>query len=844
MYQNVYYQRSNNTVHIWDDTHGYRSFPYRRYAFKPATNGEWESIYGDKLTKIFKYTKDDEGLFESDVPEVTRILVDTYLDSDIPSKGHVVLTLDIEVEMETGLPDPLKGENTITSIALHDSVTDSYYVLILDSKRDVAPKKTGKTQIIPCDNEDSLLRKFLTIYEEINPSILTGWNIDNFDIPYLYARIKNVIGERNAKRLSPIKEVFYSPYRKRWFIAGVSALDYIVLYKQYTYTQLDNYRLDTVARLELGRGKVEYTGNLDELMKKDIDKFIEYNLEDVRLIVDMDKKLQFIDLCRGIAHSGHVAYEDVFYSSRVMEGALLCFLRKKGLVAPNKMDKEESDAKIEAMKESGAIDESAKDDKFIGAYVKDPITGKHDWIYDLDLTSLYPSIIMSLNISPETKMGKIDDWDMQRFIKGLDEYYTISGKQVHKDRLKQFLEDTEYSVSSNGVLYRQDKKGCIPEILSEWFDQRVEFRKLEKKYGEEGDTEKYEFYAKRQLVQKILLNSLYGVLGLPSFRFYDIDNAEAVTLSGQTVIKTTADMINLKYNKELGTTGVDYNIYVDTDSVFFSAVPILKHRYDNYDGMDDKEIGQIVNDIAGETQEYVNTFYNIMSKKFFNIDKHRFEIKKEFVSRAGMWVAKKSYAHWIILKNGIPMDKLDVKGLDVVRSSFPKAFQKFMKQTLIDILRGISKEEMTQKILEFKQSLPTILPYDIAKSSSVKELSKYAPAKGAMFQFQKSTPAHVKSAWAYNQLLNHFNCGFKYSPMRNGDKMKWVYLKQNPLGLDSLAFKGADDPDVINDFIRNYIDYDGIFESDMANKLGDFYKALGWGNLELKITKADKFFSL
>jgi len=565
LYQNIYFQRNNNTIHLWDDTLGYKSFPYKRYAFKPAVNGECESIYGDRLTKVFKFSKDDKDLFESDVPEVTRVLVDTYLESDIPSEGHRILTFDIEVEMNTGLPDTTKAENTITSIAIHDSVEDYYYVLILDEDRKVKPKKNNNNSIIPFDSEAELLSKFLTIYESINPTIITGWNIDFFDVPYLFNRLKNILGEKNARRLSPIKEVFFSPYRKRWFIGGVSALDYIVLYKQYNYGMLDNYRLDTVANLELGRGKVEYSGNLDELMKNDIDKFIDYNLEDVKLVVDLDKKLKFIDLCRGIAHAGHIAYEDVFFSSRIMEGALLCFLRKKGQVAPNKMDKEDSDAKIESMRESGAIDEEAKDDKFIGAYVKDPITGKHDWIYDLDLTSLYPSIIMSLNISPETKLGKIENWDIQRFIKGLDDSYSINGKEIKKEKLKSFLDDTGHSISSNGVLYRQDKRGCIPEILSLWFDQRVEFRKLEKKYGEAGDMDKYEFYAKRQLVQKILLNSLYGTLGLPSFRFYDIDNAEAVTTAGQSVIKITADMINLRYNKELG--GAEIEIEMEDGSI-------------------------------------------------------------------------------------------------------------------------------------------------------------------------------------------------------------------------------------------------------------------------------------
>ena len=190
--------------------------------------------------------------------------------------------------------------------------------------------------------------------------------------------------------------------------------------------------------------------------------------------------------------------------------------------------------------------------EFIGAYVKDPIVGKYDWIYDLDLTSLYPSIIMTLNISPETKMGKIDNWDANKFIKGEIEMFDIGDRKISRDNLKMFLEESKYRISSNGVLYRSDKVGCIPDILDIWFNKRVEYRKLEKKYGHEGDSDKYAFFAKRQLVQKILLNSLYGVLGLPSFRFYDIDNAEAVTLSGQMVIKSTADMANIKYNRELG----------------------------------------------------------------------------------------------------------------------------------------------------------------------------------------------------------------------------------------------------------------------------------------------------
>ena len=839
MYQNVYYQRERNLVHLWDDKLGYRTFPYTRYAYEKAERGEYISLYGDRLSKIFKFSKDDPNLFESDVPETTRILVDTYTDSDLPSDGHVILTYDIECEMDSGLPDVEKAENELTAIGLHDSATDHYWVLIMDKDGKMKESKNGNRSVIPFRDERDMCMKYLELYEYINPTIVTGWNIDYFDTPYLYNRIKRLLGVKHANRLSPIGECFWSPYRKRFFMAGVSYLDYIGLYKSYTYIELDNYRLDTVAMKELGRGKVEYSGNLDELFKTDIEKFIEYNLVDVQLVVDMERKLQFVDLCRGICHAGHVPYEDFVYSSKFLEGAMLCYLKRKNIVAPNKpADRQEM---MQALRDN-------EQEKFIGAYVKAPIVGKYDWIYDLDLTSLYPSIIMTTNISPETKVGKIDNWDAQKFMKGEIDTFFLGEKSISKENLRKLLDESKYAVSSNGVLYTTSKVGCIPDILDLWFAQRVEFRKLEKKYGEEGDKEKYAFYKKRQIVQKILLNSLYGVLGLPAFRFYDVDNAEAVTLTGQTVIKSTAEMVNIKYNKELGTKGEDFNIYIDTDSVFFSAVPLLDKRYPNWKTEDDKSIALKVDAIAGETQDYLNSFYDVLAQRVFNVDKekHRFQIKKEFVSRSGIWIAKKRYAQWIIAENGIPMDRLDVKGLDVVRSSYPAEFRKFMSEVLIAILRGDDEMTLTDKIYDFKKALSTMNVVSIAKNSAVKEISKYIPKKKdnrAMFQFNSGTPAHVKAAIAHNQLLVHFKCPSKHAPMRDGDKVKWVYLKQNPYGLDAVAFKGHDDPEEIMDLVRMYIDYDKIFERELLKKLEDFYGALGWGAVLSSQKTAEQFFS-
>jgi DNA polymerase elongation subunit (family B) len=518
---------------------------------------------------------------------------------------------------------------------------------------------------------------------------------------------------------------------------------------------------------------------------------------------------------------------------------MLCYLKRKNIVAPNKpADRQEM---MQALRDN-------EQEKFIGAYVKAPIVGKYDWIYDLDLTSLYPSIIMTTNISPETKVGKITNWDAQKYMKGEIDTYFIGDKSITKENLKKLFEESKYTVASNGVLYTSTKVGCIPAILDLWFDQRVEFRKLEKKYGEEGDKEKYAFYKKRQLVQKILLNSLYGVLGLPAFRFYDVDNAEAVTLTGQTVIKSTAEMANIKYNKELGTSGKDFNIYIDTDSVFFSAVPILDHRYPNWKTEDPKDIAIKVDSIAGETQDYLNNFYNILAERVFNVpaDKHRFQIKKEFVSRSGIWIAKKRYAQWIIAENGIPCDRLDVKGLDVVRSSYPAQFRNFMSGVLIDILKGETEMVLTDKIYDFKKDLVNMDVTSIAKNSAVKELSKYIPKKKdnrAMFQFNSGTPAHVKAAIAHNQLLVHFKCPAKHAPMRDGDKIKWVYLKQNPYGLDAVGFKGYDDPTEIMDLVRTYIDYDKIFERELLKKLEDFYGALGWGAVLSSQKTAEQFFS-
>ena len=469
MYQNIFYDRRVNKIHIWDDKSGYISFNYKKYAYVKNRAGTYVSLYGDRLKKINKWDKDQPDLFESDVSPEIRVLVDNYTDSDELSVGHRIMIFDIEVEVTDGFPDPKKAENKITSIAFNDPITDEYFCYVLDTKDklNLGKSRTKKDvdTIVSFYDEYDLLNAFFKKYMEIQPTILTGWNVEFFDVNYLYNRAVQVVGQDVANLLSPIAQVQWSEFSKRYKIAGVSVLDYLALYKTFTFGQRSSYRLDAIGEYEVGEKKVEYEGTLNDLYENDIDKFVQYNLQDVKLVKKIDEKLNFIEIGRGIAHLGHCPYEDVFMSSRYLEGAILVYLKKKGIIAPNKPPRPKT----------------FSDDKFVGAYVQDPIKGKHNWVYDLDITSMYPSCIMSLNISPETKIGKIQGWSPEEFLKK-DNKKTYSVTQKGKvigrfteTELKEFIDGKEIGIATNGVMYRTDKDGLLPALLRKWFEERVEY---------------------------------------------------------------------------------------------------------------------------------------------------------------------------------------------------------------------------------------------------------------------------------------------------------------------------------------------------------------------------------
>ena len=430
----------------------------------------------------------------------------------------------------------------------------------------------------------------------------------------------------------------------------------------------------------------------------------------------------------------------------------------------------------------------------------------------------------------------------------------------------ELITKSNYAISSNGVLYRQDKRGVIPTLLSLWFKQRQDMRKKAAEYRKAGDMEQYNFYNQRQQVWKILLNSFYGVLGLPVFRFYDVDNAEAVTTTGVEIIQTTAKIINVYYKQalEIEEEG-DWVIYSDTDSCFVDSVPIIKKRFPNVDVNNDDEMTKAIMSVTTEVQTYVNTFYDLMARKFFNLTTpqfqlkrngeiidtcHTFEAKQEVISKSSFWLAKKRYAQWIIHKEGALLEdpELEVKGIDVVRTSFPASFRKFMDSFLRKLLTATPKKELDEMILKFREEIKTLDVLEIAKNTSVKFVSQdgvhnYNPEDRRPFQFVKGTPAQVKACLAYNDLIHKMDLDKTCEPIHHGQKIKWVYLQENAFGLDALALKGdGNDADEILEMVNQLVDRKKMFEQELKSKLQDFYDVFKWTFPNPSIAIASNFF--
>lgn len=456
MYQNIFIDRKTATAHVWDDVNGYETVPFTNYAYRRRAGGKYRSIYGDELEKVTYFSPNDPSLLESDVNPETRVLIDLYEDSDEVSTGHVVGIIDIETDSTGGFPSVERGDKEITAISIHNSKTNRYTAMLLDREGRGTIKSNHEVDISYFKNEETLLEFFLDHWERSKFTIISGWNIDGFDMPYLFNRIRRVLGEHHCRRLSPIKICYMNDWSKRLIVAGISCLDYMELFKKFSEKKEPSYALGNIGKKFVNIEKISYKGDLNELYRSDLNKYLEYNLNDVKIVVALENKLQYIGLAQKICHIGHVSYESFRWSSRYIEGAILTYLRRNGnLVAPSK-----------SLTGADEYEQQLADDEegFEGAYVKDPIPGRYDWIYDLDLTSMYPNIIISLNISPETKLGKVDVWDSRKFADRVCENISVAGSKYTVDEFDKFIHENNICVASNGVMYKLPNKVIVGKI--------------------------------------------------------------------------------------------------------------------------------------------------------------------------------------------------------------------------------------------------------------------------------------------------------------------------------------------------------------------------------------------
>jgi DNA polymerase elongation subunit (family B) len=853
MYQAIYYDRSTYTFNLRDDKTGWSEFKYHRPRFKIDPNGQYQTLDGKRANAVTKYDWKDNSLYESDLDAYTSVLIDKYKDSDDAAEWQNIVYFDIECEIAGALtPELIKNAPTkITSIAVYDNTTQKYYCLILDEKQQLQTINEENRAIIPFPHEHDLLHSFLNLWEQLDPTIITGWNTEYFDVPFLYYRIENQLGTIDAARMSPLRKIKFGTYSHDAPVelAGLNHLDYMLLFKKYNAKQEPSYKLGDIGEKYVGLTKIEYEGNLDRLFQEDINKFIEYNIRDVEILIELEKKFKFIELTIAICHLCHVPYEQIYLSTALNDGAILTYLKRQNIVSPNKPT---------------TIRPALYDikEEYAGGYLKDPVPGLYEWVIDLDFTSLYPSIIRSLNIGIETYIGRIvnrdkydNNWTLDD-LKGMDHEQLITIERLKDDKtttqseikvgqIIDYIEQGGMMIAASGAIFRTDKPSVVCEVLTDWFNKRVEYKNLMKKAYKAGDAIKGEFYNRRQHAYKIKLNDLYGCYAINGWRYTDGHKiiSKAITLTGQRVTQESIKFINAWMNEQLSTTDKDYVVTSDTDSLFIQVKDLVLQRYPETKTKD--EYIKAVLEIATEVQKYANANINRVAKEKFNIKgDHYFELKQEVVIERGYFAGKRRYAMYIVNKEGVTVDEMVMMGLDLMKSNMTPMYRKFGEELLQQIMFGTPKSDIDKRILDFKKYVKDLPLEDIAKPTGVKQVASYIdrkPGIGEIFSTLKlKCPINTKAAVWYNDLLRFKKLDKKYPCFREGDKMKYIQLKDNPYRIDVIGFTG-NDPEFITEFMDKYADREQGFESSLMNKLVGIYDDLGWVMPSMH-EKAGKFF--
>lgn len=714
-----------------------------------------------------------------------------------------VTVIDIEVASDNGFPVPELAEHEVISITVKSNIDNIYHVWGL---YDYDPSKSAlkedlEIRYYKCKDEMQLLTRFARHWRDSRPDVVTGWYIRMFDIPYIVNRINRLFGDDAAKKLScwnNIRErkiLIMNKEHQAYDIYGMQQLDYIDLFRKfgYTYGQQESYKLDHIAHVVLGERKLSFDeySNLHTLYKNDFQRFIDYNIKDVQLVDALDQRLDFINLAMTIAYRAGGNYTEAFGTVGIWDNIIYRELSKNNIAVP---------ARKAGIKT-----------QYPGAFVKDPLVGKHKWICSFDLNSLYPNLIIQYNMSPETLVGVDPSFNVDKI---LDQQPNRSNEPT--------------SMAANGVMFDRDKIGVLPKLIEELYGQRVEVKKEMIRLSQENQKNQDDIVdgeinklGNRQMAIKILLNSLYGALANAYFRYFDSRVAEAITTSGQLSIRTAEIAINRYLNKILNT-DEDYVIAIDTDSLYINFGPLVDNVFE--DQSDTQKIIKFLDDVCSKKVEPIlQKMYEDLAKRM-GCNDNRMVMAREAIADTGIWTAKKRYILNVHNNEGVQYNepKMKVMGIEAVKSSTPEVCRNKMLEGFKIAIEG-NEKQMQDFVANFRSEFVELPPENVAFPRS---LSQIQPTNNRDFIVPKGTPIHVRGAMVYNFLLNRENLSNKYVDIKSGEKLRFLYLKEpNPVGHNVIAF-----PDYLpKEFgLNSFVDHDKQFNKSFVEPLSAILTAIGW----------------
>lgn len=814
-YTNIFQRGDKIYVRGYKDGKRERFFEqYKPYMFMPKQGGNFKTLDGksvekmqfDSISDAKDFIKRYEDVSNMDVYGLTNFAYLYIFDNfkgEINYDPNIINTaiIDIECAADEGFPNIQRADKPITAITLRckgKSVVFGCGHYIIQSHEE---------HYVKCKDEYQLLTKFIHAWHALDLDIISGWNIEFFDIPYLINRIKNLLGEAEAKKLSPwgiINErtvEFKGKQNQSYELPGISVLDYYQLYRKFTFGNQESYKLDYIAQIELGEKKIDYSeyGNLLELYKENYQKFIEYNIKDCLLVEKLDDKLKFIEQVMAFAYDAKVNYDDTMTTVRPWDVIIHNYLLERNIVIPQFKKQPDYEA-------------------LVGGYVKEPKIGLSKWVVSFDLNSLYPHLIMQYNISPETYGGKVRH----------QQWYTID-EMLSEERIHYPFSECSYA--ANGCYYSKDKQGFLPALMEKMYNDRVQYKtkmlEAKKRYEQTKDPEDSKLVARyhnMQLAKKIQLNSAYGALGNQYFRWFNHNHAEAITMSGQLSIRWIEKKMNVFMNKLLKTTDVDYVVASDTDSIYVEMNEVVQAVFGGEDsGPSDIEIVSALDKfIEAKIQPFLDKCYQELAD-MMNAYQQKMKMKRETIANKGIWRGKKMYILNAWNVEGVQYDKpkLKLSGIEAVRSSTPHACRENIKKAFEIIMNG-TQAELLKFVEEFRIRFMTLPFEDVAFPRSVKGLEQYGDAATI---YKKGTPIHVKGSLIFNNMLKIKKIN-RIPPIQNGDKIRFAYLMQpNPVN-DTVIATPDELPDELN--LDKYIDREMQFDKSFLEPLRSITSVIGW----------------